>query len=76
MDPIRDPWDQLEKTEAEIARLRKALLWATQHAELTSKGTGYANTYLVIDAVRTIEVDGTDESLIETLCRLAEQEGE
>ncbi len=52
-----------QEMSAEIERLRADLVWAVEHAELTSKGTSYAELWLVLDGVRSIKTDGTPDSI-------------
>lgn len=58
---------QLADRDAEIERLRADLVWAVEHIDLTSKGTCYAELWLVIDAVRSIPTDGTPESICQAV---------
>ena len=61
----------VEEVDAEIARLRKALVKAAfccMHV-----GNDYVTWVEGLEA-RVVDFDGTDDSLIETLCRLAEGE--
>lgn len=62
-----------EQTD-EIGRLRKALLWSVREGARFD-GHGAIEYDWGWNDRRVINCDGTDESLIETLCRLA-QEGE
>ena len=62
--------------ESEIARLRKALVLSVRHRDQIVSGTGGRVVHWHrFEKSGFAEFDGTDESLIETLCRLA-QEGE
>lgn len=70
--------------DAEIARLRKALVWAVKHdakyrlntRRFIDEDNGGRVAYHTAPSWKAsfIECDGADESLIETLCRLAEGE--
>jgi hypothetical protein len=69
----------LSAKDAEIARLRKAVVFAVQSdMEILIPDFHEGRIrWTDRDGVRRFERwDGTDGSLIETLCRLAQQEGE
>lgn len=72
VDPTGDYYDA-DEVDAEIARLRKALVWsAGRNLEVTGMGEG--RRWFFRDTIGRTEFDGTDAFLIETLCRLAEGE--
>lgn len=60
---MNDGLQKEAEQRAEIERLRADLVWAVEHAELTSKGTSYAELWLVLDGVRSIKTDGTPDSI-------------
>ena len=69
------PFYLADEVDDEIARLRKAIVWAMRASASLSLELGrvyYERGY----RVEFSPWDGTDESLIETLCRLAQQERE
>lgn len=65
---------RFDDASAEIARLRKALVWAVKHGATEDEWSVRMLTWFVCEDYFKAEHDGTEASLIETLCRLAEEE--